>query len=89
MEKETELKPWLRSSVDPTQVSNRVRGLIIASGSFIVLIAGKAGQEILPTDIDLIANQVSTLAFVAGSAFGLAQTAYGALMALVMRFGKK
>ena len=78
-----ELKGWLKSSTDPSVVSNTVRGLILGASSFIIL-----GASLL-FKIELSAGDITTLATEIGMVVGAMWTVYGGIMKLVMWFGSK
>ena len=74
---EKRLGAWAQSSADPTEVSNRIKGLIIAGSGLIIFAAAKFfNVELTPEDIVELATQVSVLG-------GLLVTIYGAGLAFV------
>lgn len=79
------LPKWLQSSVDPTQVSNRVRGLSVLLGGALVWVFTQLGQTITPDQISEIFDLIGTIAGAVASAYGLVQIVYGAILALLVR----
>ena len=83
-----QLPTWLQSSVDPNQVSNRVRGLSVLMGGILVWAFSQFGTAVSPEAIEGVFEQIGVLAGVAASAYGLVQTAYGAIIALLVHLKK-
>lgn len=76
-----ELKPWLQSSADPEQVSNAVKGAIVAASSVIIL-----GATLL-FHITLTPENVVALGSDMGMLVGAIWFMYGLLHKGVMYFG--
>lgn len=79
---ETELKGWLQSSQDPMVVANKVKGVILALSSIIILVAAQLFH------IQLAATDIVSLATEVGAAIGAIWTIYGCVLHLVTYFGK-
>jgi len=77
------LGAWAASSADSTEVSNRVKGIVLALSSIIIYLAANLfGLELSATDvIDL----GSMLGFIAGALWSV----YGAGLALVRLIAEK
>lgn len=67
----------MQSSMDPTQVSNRVRGIVLLSAGAIIWGAGYLFS------LPLTMEDVTELAGVAGMAAGSAWALWGAILALL------
>lgn len=76
------LSTWLQSSQDPTQVANKVKGVILFLSSTIILLVGVFFH------IQLSANDILTLATEIGAVAGAIWTIYGSILHLVTWFGK-
>lgn len=76
-----ELKGWLQSSQDPTQVANKVKGLILMASALIILVAGQVFH------ITLTANDMVSLATEIGTIAGAVWTIYGCLLHLTTWLG--
>lgn len=83
------IKPWAQSSIDPTQISNRVRASALALGGLIIWAAAQGSVVITPTDIDAIAQQLGDITGLVAGAISALWYAYGLVMSLYMRFAKK
>jgi hypothetical protein len=71
------LGSWAASSSDPTEISNRVKGAVLALSSVIIFIAAQfLGLQLTASDVVALATQLGT---VAGLVWGL----WGAGLALV------
>lgn len=77
------LHSFFASSQDSTQVSNRVKGIILGLSSIIILVASQFFH------ITLSANDVVSLASEAGTIVGAIWAIYGAGLAIVTKFAKK
>ena len=73
----------LQSSQDPTEVANKVKGIVLALSSLIML-AGAAFFH-----VTLTANDVVTLAGELGTLAGAVWAIYGVVLHLVTFFGSK
>ena len=63
MEQTTELQAWLRSSADPTQVSAKVSGIILALSSIITALALQFFHvQLSPADIGGFATGIGMVA---------------------------
>lgn len=78
-----ELKGWLQSSQDPTQVANKVKGLILMASALVILVAGQVFH------ITLTANDMVSLATEIGTIAGAVWAIYGCILNLVTWLGKK
>jgi len=59
---ETRLAGWAASSASPTKVSNRIKGVVLASSSLIVFFAAKVfSVELNPVDIVALGTHLSTM----------------------------
>ena len=74
---EKRLAGWAASSQDPAEVSNKIRGTILALSSVIIFLAAQFFQ------ITLTANDIVTLATQIGAIAGLVWGIYGAFLQLV------
>lgn len=74
---ETELKSFLQSSQDPTEIANKVKGCILAASSLIIFFAAQLFH------IQLGANDVITLASEIGTLAGAIWAIYGCVLHLV------
>ena len=71
------------SSQNPQEISNRVKGIVIALSSLIIFVAGNIFNiNLQPTDVTDIATQL-------GGVIGAIWTIYGGIMALVAKFAQK
>lgn len=77
---EKKLAGWAASSADQTEVSNRVRGLVLVFSSTIILLAGSL------FGIELSANDVLDLAGIVGALSGVIWALYGTGLALIRWF---
>lgn len=75
------LAGWLASSADPTQVSNTVRGAILALSSIIILIAAQVFH------IQLSAGDVISLATEVGALAGSIWFLYGLIFKGTVKMG--
>lgn len=80
---ERKLAGWLQSSQDPTEVGNKVKGLILGVSSILILVSAQVFH------FQLAANDVVTLATEIGTVAGAVWTIYGAVLHLVTLFGSK
>ena len=78
-----ELKAWLASSQDPTQVSNTVKGAVLSISALIVFGATQIFH------IQLSASDVTTLATELGTLAGVVWFFYGLIFKGVMYAGTK
>lgn len=78
-----ELKTWLQSSQDPTEVANKVKGIILAASSLIIL----GGTQFF--HVQLGANDIITLSTEVGTIAGALWAIYGAILHLVTLVGTK
>lgn len=78
-----ELKSWIQSSQDPTQVSNTVRGVVLSASALIIFF----GAQFL--HLTLSADDIASLATEIGAIAGGIWAIYGLVMKVVMLFGKK
>ena len=76
-----QLKSWLQSSQDPTQVANKVRGAILVASSLIIFAAAGLFH------ITLTANDVVSAATEIGGVAGAVWTIYGFILPVVTWFG--
>ena len=76
------MKNWLKSSQNPAQVSNTVRGSILAVAGLILFAAQYFGLPYTETDVIEAASQIGV---VAGALWSL----YGLVMKGVMKIGKE
>lgn len=76
-----ELRTWLQSSQDPTQVANKVKGVILALSAGIIFLAAQFCH------ITLTANDVVQLATEVGTIAGAIWAIYGAVLHLVTWLG--
>lgn len=74
---ETELKSFLQSSQDPTEVANKIKGCILAASSIIIFLAAQFFH------ITLSANDMITLATEIGTLAGAIWAIYGCFLHLV------
>ena len=77
---EHKLAGWAASSADPAEVSNRVKGIILALSSVVILVAANV------FGISLSADNVVELATYIGTLAGALWTVWGAGVALVRWF---
>lgn len=78
-----ELKTWIQSSQDPTQISNTVRGIVLGASALIMF----AGTQFF--HLTLSADDIASLATEVGAVAGGIWAVYGLVMKLVMLFGRK
>lgn len=78
---ERKLYGAIASSQDSTQVANKIKGLILAGSSIIIMVAGAMFQ------IQLSANDVLSLATEVGAVAGSVWAIYGAILHLVTIIG--
>lgn len=71
------------SSTNPEEISNRVKGIVLALSSVIILVAAHV------FNITLSAGDVVTLATQFGTVAGLVWSLYGGVLALIRFFGSK
>jgi len=77
------LSGFLASSSNPEEISNRVKGLVLAFSSVIIFAAAQL------FGVQLSAGDVVSLATQLGAVSGLLWSLYGALLALIRFFGSK
>ncbi len=78
---DTQLKSWLQSSQDPTEVANKVKGVILLGSSLIIGVAAAVCHiSLSPTDVVAFATDIGTIA-------GAIWAIYGAGLHLVTYFG--
>lgn len=76
-----ELKSWLQSSQDPEQVSNTVRGAVLAASGLIIFFAAQLFHiQLGAQDVVALATEIGTLA-------GALWFFYGIIMKGVVKFG--
>lgn len=76
-----ELKTWLQSSSDPSQVANTVKGLIVGASALIIFVATQFfGITLSSTDIISLGTEAG---MVVGGVWGL----YGLLMKVTVKLG--
>lgn len=73
---------WASSS-NPEEISNRVKGIVLALSSIIILVAAQFFK------IQLSAGDVVSLATQLGTVAGLVWSLYGGVLALIRFFGSK
>lgn len=78
-----ELKSWLQSSQDPTQVANKVKGVILAASALIIF----GGTQFF--HITLTANDVVSLSTEIGAVAGGVWAVYGGVLHLTTWLGSK
>lgn len=78
-----EFKSWLASSTNPSQVSNTVRGAVLAASSFIIFLAAQLFH------IQLGAHDVVALATELGALAGSMWFLYGLIFKGVVYMGSK
>jgi hypothetical protein len=76
-----QLSSWLQSSQDPTQVSNTVRGAVLAASGVIIFLGSQFFH------ITLSANDILSLATELGTLAGALWFFYGLIMKGVMKAG--
>ena len=74
------IKTWAQSSVDPEQLANTIRGLVLTGASIITFL----GMQFF--NITLSANDIANLATNLGIAAGAIWTVYGIILKGVMWF---
>jgi len=73
----------LTSSQNPEQLANKVKGIVLALSSIIILLASKLfGVQLSPTDMVSLATQVGTIA-------GGVWAVYGSVLHVITLFYKK
>lgn len=76
-----QLKAWLQSSQDPTQVANKVKGTILMGSSIVIFTAAHIFHvTISPENIVDLATEIGTLA-------GAVWAIYGCILHLITTFG--
>lgn len=78
---ETQLASWLASSQDPTQVANKVRGVILAASSILIFLGAQFFH------VTLTADDIVTLATEIGTIAGAVWAIYGCILNLVTWLG--
>lgn len=76
-----QLKAWLQSSQDPTQVSNTVKGAVLSASALIILVAAQVFH------VQLSANDVISLATEIGALAGFLWFLYGLIFKGVIYAG--
>ena len=76
------MKKWLQSSQDPNKISTTVKGFVIGAGTLIIIIGGWLGIPLAEGDVATLATQLGLVA-------STLVTFYGAMMKIVMVFGKE
>lgn len=83
MDMDTQLKAWAASSADPTEVSNRIKGAILAASAIIIFVAASAFHITLtPDNVVAFATDMSMIG-------GAIWAVWGILHAGVRYFGSK
>ncbi len=78
---DTELKGWLQSSQDPSEVANKVKGVILMGSSIVIAIAARLMHVTLsPADMLSFATDMGTIA-------GAIWAVYGAGLHLITWWG--
>lgn len=73
----------IASSADETEISNRVKGIVLAASSLIIYFAAHLfGVQLTATDISSLATSFGIIA-------GAIWTIWGAILAMVRFFGTK
>ena len=80
---EQRLAGWAASSQNPTEVSNRIKGLVLTFSSVIIFFAANF------LGINLSANDMVDIASQLGAIAGAVWTIYGAGLWLVSKFAKQ
>src|ERR1035437_5073315 len=83
METPIKVPAYMASSVDATQVSSRVTGIVVAGSSIIIFFAARFFH------IQLEANDIVQLATEAGAVAGAIWTLKGIIIWLMTKFGKQ
>lgn len=78
---EPKLRGWLQSSQDPTEVANKVKGIILGFSALIILLAASIFH------VTLSAGDVISLASEFGIAAGGIWAVYGAILHLITWLG--
>lgn len=78
---EKRLAGFLQSSQDPTEVANKIKGVILAASSIIIFVAAQLFH------ITLNANDVITLSTEIGTLAGAVWAIYGCILHLVTWWG--
>lgn len=78
-----ELKNWLQSSQDPTQVANKVKGVVLAASALIIFFGAALFH------ITLSAGDVIALGTELGGVAGGVWAVYGGILHLVTWLGSK
>ena len=76
------MKNWLKSSQNPEQISNTIRGAVLTLSGSALLLAKLIGFPLTEAGIVEIAGQL-------GAGAGAAWFFYGLIMKIVMWFGKE
>lgn len=76
------LGAWVASSSDPTEISNRVKGAVLALSSVIIFVASQL------LNINLTADDVVSLGTQLGTVVGLVWALWGAGLAFVRWVGE-
>ncbi len=79
----TPLPIWMSSSIDPSQVSARVSGAVLAASSLVILLSARV------FDVQLTADDVVALATQFGAVAGLVWSLKGTFIWLMAKFGKR
>lgn len=82
--------PIFRSSIDPTQLSNTVRGIILSMSSVVIMASALLlGKEVTPQTVTAFADQVAQTIAAIGIAAGMIHTTYGLIMKVVHAIASK
>ena len=80
------MNPIISSSVDPTKLSNTIKGIIISSSSIIILFASVKLHTTLSTDqVAVFADQIAQTVSAVGIAYGAIHTLYGVVLKVIHR----
>jgi hypothetical protein len=72
------MNPKIASSIDPTKLSNTIKGLIIGSSSLIILVASvKFNIQLSDSQVIAFADQIAQTVSAVGLAAGMIHTLYG------------
>ncbi len=83
------MHPFLQSSIDPTKLSNTIRGIIISLSSVIILIASvKFNTSLSQNQVAAFADQMASTVSAIGIAVGMIHTLYGLVIKVINRYGK-
>jgi predicted transporter len=75
------MNPIIASSVDPTKLSNTIKGIIISLSSVIIFVASVYFNTSVSSDqVMSFANQTANTVAAVGIAFGALHTMYGLLV---------